>query len=118
MKLYGISNCNTVRKARGWLAQRNIAVEFHDFKKEGLDAAIAQSWLQQADWVKLINRNGLTWRGLPEPRKQLIQDTTAALALMLEKTSVIKRPVLEQNGKLLHVGFDETAYSKIFNLYP
>ena len=118
MKLYGISNCNTVRKARGWLAQRNIAVEFHDFKKEGLDAAIAQSWLQQADWVKLINRNGLTWRGLPEPRKQLIQDTTAALALMLEKTSVIKRPVLEQNGKLLHVGFDEAAYSKIFNLYP
>ena len=118
MKLYGISNCNTVRKARGWLAQRNIAVEFHDFKKEGLDAAIAQSWLQQADWVKLINRNGLTWRGLPEQRKQLIQDTTTALALMLEKTSVIKRPVLEQNGKLLHVGFDETAYSKIFNLYP
>ena len=117
MKLYGISNCNTVRKARGWLAQRDIAVEFHDFKKEGLDAAIAQSWLQQADWVKLINRNGLTWRGLPEPRKQLIQDTTAALALMLEKTSVIKRPVLEQNGKLLHVGFDETAYSKIFNLH-
>ena len=117
MKLYGISNCNTVRKARGWLAQRNIAVEFHDFKKEGLDAAIAQSWLQQADWVKLINRNGLTWRGLPEPRKQLIQDTTAALALMLEKTSVIKRPVLEQNGKLLHVGFDEAAYSKIFNLH-
>jgi Spx/MgsR family transcriptional regulator len=117
MKLYGIPNCTTVKKARDWLAQHDIAVEFHDFKKHGLDAAIAQSWLQQADWTKLINRSGLTWRGLPEQRKQLIQDATAALALMLEKTSVIKRPVLEQNGKLLHVGFDEAAYSRIFNFH-
>jgi arsenate reductase len=113
MKLYGISNCDTVKKARDWLAQRDIAVEFHDFKKEGLDVAIAQNWLQQADWSKLINRSGLTWRGLPEQRKQ-IQDTAAALALMLEKTSVIKRPVLEQHGKLLHVGFDPATYSRMF----
>jgi arsenate reductase len=113
MKLYGISNCDTVKKARDWLAQRDIAVEFHDFKKEGLDFAIAQNWLQQADWSKLINRSGLTWRGLPEQRKQ-IQDTSAALALMLEKTSVIKRPVLEQHGKLLHVGFDPATYSRMF----
>jgi arsenate reductase (glutaredoxin) len=117
MKLYGIPNCTTVKKARDWLAQHDIAVEFHDFKKHGLDVAIAQSWLQQADWTKLINRSGLTWRGLPEQRKQLIQGATAALALMLEKTSVIKRPVLEQNGKLLHVGFDEAAYSRIFNFH-
>jgi arsenate reductase len=116
MRLYGISNCSTVKKARDWLAQRDIAVEFHDFKKLGLDATTAQAWLRQTDWTKLINRSGLTWRGLPEQRKQLIQDTTAALALMLEKTSVIKRPLLEQGGKLLHVGFDEAAYSKIFNL--
>ena len=88
----------------------------HDFKKLGLDSAIAQNWLQQADWTKLVNRSGLTWRGLPEQRKQSIQDADAALALMLEKTSAIKRPVLEQNGKLLHVGFDETAYSNIFKL--
>ena len=115
-KLYGIPNCNTVKKARDWLAQHDIAVEFHDFKKHGLDAAIVQSWLQQADWTRLINRSGLTWRGLPEQRKQSIQDADAALALMLEKTSAIKRPVLEQNGKLLHVGFDEAAYSKIFKL--
>ncbi len=117
MKLYGISNCNTVKKAREWLAQHHIAVEFHDFKKLGLDAAIAQNWLQQADWTRLINRSGLTWRGLPEQRKQGIQDAASALTLMLEKTSVIKRPVLEQNGKLLHVGFDEAAYSKIFNFH-
>ena len=117
MKLYGISNCNTVKKARDWLALHDIAFEFHDFKKHGLDVDIAQSWLQQADWTKLINRSGLTWRDLPEQRKQSIVDATTALALMMEKTSVIKRPVLEQNGKLLHVGFDEAAYAKIFNLH-
>ncbi|MGC2048279.1 MAG: ArsC/Spx/MgsR family protein, partial [Gallionella sp.] len=64
----------------------------------------------------LINRSGLTWRKLPEQRKQLVQDAPSARALMLEKTSVIKRPVLEHDGKLMHVGFDESAYSKIFNL--
>src|SRR5665647_2096053 len=117
MKLYGIPNCNTVRKARDWLAQHDIAVEFHDFKKQGLDTTTAQAWLQQAYWTRLINRSGLTWRGLPEQRKQSIRDPEAALALMLEKTSAIKRPVLEQNGKLLHVGFDEAVYSKIFNLH-
>ena len=115
-KLYGIPNCSTVKKARDWLAQHDITVEFHDFKKLGLDVSIAQNWLQQAEWTKLINRSGLTWRGLPEQRKQDIQDANAALGLMLEKTSVIKRPLLEQNGKLLHVGFDDAAYSKIFNL--
>ena len=116
MKLYGIKNCNTVKKARDWLAQHDIAVEFHDFKKHGLDAVIAQNWLQQTEWTKLINRSGLTWRGLPEQHKQLLQDAASALALMIEKTSVVKRPVLEKNGKLLHIGFDEAAYSKIFNL--
>jgi Spx/MgsR family transcriptional regulator len=116
IKIYGIPNCNTVKKARDWLTQHDIAVEFHDFKKLGLDIAIAQNWLHQADWTSLVNRSGLAWRGLPEQRKQSIHDANSALALMLEKTSAIKRPVLEQNGKLLHVGFDETAYSKIFNL--
>jgi Spx/MgsR family transcriptional regulator len=118
MKLYGIPGCSTVKKARDWLAQRDIAVEFHDFKKLGLDAATAEAWLQQTVWTKLINRSGLTWRGLPEQRKQLIHDAASAQALMLEKTSVIKRPVLEKNGRLLHVGFDEAAYSKILNLKP
>lgn len=115
MKLYGIPNCSTVKKARDWLAGQGIAVEFHDFKKHGLDQATAQAWLKQTDWATLVNRGGLTWRGLPEQRKQEIRDAAAALALMLEKTSVIKRPLLEQDGKLLHVGFDAAAYSKIFN---
>ncbi|MEQ1526845.1 MAG: ArsC family reductase [Gallionella sp.] len=116
MKLYGIPNCNTVKKSRDWLAQHNIAVDFHDFKKQGLDAGTAQQWLNQSEWSKLINRSGLTWRGLPEERKQQISDNASALTLMLEKTSVIKRPLLEKNGKLLHIGFNEAAYTKIFNL--
>lgn len=116
LKLYGITNCSTVKKARDWLTQHDISVEFHDFKKLGLDIAIAQNWLQQADWTKLINRSGLTWRGLPEQRKQSIHDANSALPLMLETTSAIKRPLLEQHGKLLHVGFDDAAYTQIF--YP
>jgi arsenate reductase (glutaredoxin) len=116
MKLYGIPNCNTVKKARDWLAQHNIAVEFHDFKKHGLSADIAQNWLQQSDWQHLINRSGLTWRALPEANKHAVLDAASALALMLEKTSVIKRPLLERDGKLLHVGFSETDYERIFKL--
>jgi arsenate reductase (glutaredoxin) len=115
MKLYGIPNCSTVKNARDWLSQQNIEVEFHDFKKQGLDAKTAKRWLQQADWSMLINRSGLTWRKLPEQRKQLVQDAPSALELMLEKTSVIKRPLLEKDDKLLHIGFDESSYSTIFN---
>jgi Spx/MgsR family transcriptional regulator len=116
MKLYGIPNCNTVKKSRDWLTQHHIEVEFHDFKKQGLELTTAQNWLQQTGWIKLINRSGLTWRGLPDERKLTIQSESSALALMLEKTSIVKRPLLENNGQLLHIGFDAAAYSKIFNL--
>lgn len=116
IKLYGIANCGTVKKARDWLAQHDIAVEFHDFKKSGLDLSIAQSWLQKRDWSDLINRKGLTWRALTDEQKQQVKDDTSALSLITDKTSVIKRPVLEQDGKLLHVGFDATAYAQIFNV--
>ena len=115
MKLYGIPNCDTVKKARTWLASHDIAVEFHDFKKLGLSPELAQRWLQQASWEQLINRKGTTWRGLTDEQKS-ISGITAAQLLMLENTSVIKRPVLEQDGKLLHIGFDETTYNKLFNL--
>jgi arsenate reductase len=115
IKLYGIPNCDTVKKARTWLASHDIAVEFHDFKKQGMSAELAQQWLQQLPWEQLVNRKGLTWRGLSEEQKA-ITGKSAAQQLMLEKTSVIKRPLLEQDGKLLHVGFDETSYKNIFNL--
>ncbi len=116
MKLYGIPNCNTVKKARNWLAQHDIAVVFCNFKKDGVDETAAKSWLKQAGWETLINRKGLTWRGLDDQTKQAVCDNPSALKLMQEKSSVIKRPILEKNGKLLHLGFDESSYSKIFNL--
>lgn len=116
MKLYGISNCNTVKKARVWLAAHAIEFEFHDFKKHGPDPELVQRWLQQASWEQLINRKGLTWRGLAEAQKLAITNNAAAQQLMQEKSSVIKRPLLEQDGKLLHIGFDEAAYNKLFNL--
>lgn len=116
MKLYGIPNCDTVKKARVWLASHNIDFDFHDFKKHGISPELAQNWLQQAPWEQLINRKGLTWRGLAEEQKTAITGNDSAQQLMLDKTSVIKRPLLEQDGKLLHIGFDEAAYRKLFNL--
>lgn len=116
MKLYGIPNCGTVKKARDWLSQHDIEVEFCDFKKTGLDVGTAQNWLQQRDWSELINRKGMTWRKLTDEEKQRVNDTSSALTLMMEKTSAIKRPLLEQDGQLLHVGFDATAYAEIFKV--
>ncbi len=116
IKLYGINNCSTVKKARDWLAQHDITVEFHDFKKYGLDAETAKNWLQQREHNDLINRKGLTWRGLTDEQKLGVKDEASALDLMTDKTSAIKRPLLEQDGQLLHVGFDITAYARIFNV--
>ena len=115
-KLYGIPNCDTVKKARTWLASHDIPAEFHDFKKQGISPELAQRWLQQSTCEQLLNRKGLTWRGLPDELKNAINNNSAAQQLMLDKTSVIKRPLLEQNGKLLYIGFDDAAYRKLFNL--
>ncbi|MBF4990415.1 ArsC family reductase [Methylophilus sp. QUAN] len=114
MKLYGIPNCNTVKKARDWLQQHAIAYEFHDFKKLGLDNATAQSWLQQQPWEKLVNRSGMTWRNLNEAEKNAVVDATSAQALMQEKTSVIKRPIIVKNDKIIALGFNEADYAQLF----
>ncbi len=113
MKLYGIPNCNTVRKARAWLAENHIDAQFHDFKKDGASATLINSWLEQVPWEKLVNRAGMTWRGLSDAAKAGIQDNPSALRLMLEKPSVIKRPVLVNDEKILCLGFDETVYGKL-----
>ena len=105
MKLYGIPNCNTVKKARSWLETHGIAYEFHDFKKQGVTQALLSGWLKQVGWQKLLKKTGPTWGQLPDAVKASIKDDTSALALMLEKPNVIKRPVLEHNGKVLATGF-------------
>src|SRR5690349_17966846 len=92
--LYGIPNCDTVKKARTWLADQQQDFTFHDFKKQGLDAATVQDWLAHVDWEVLVNKKGTTWRGLPDERKAAVVDAASASALMLEFPSVIKRPVL------------------------
>jgi arsenate reductase len=111
--LYGIPNCDTVKKARAWLDQRGVAYTFHDFKKAGLDAATAGAWFDNQGWETLVNRKGTTWRGLPEQRKAEVVDADSALALMLESPSVIKRPVL-RTADATHVGFSDALYQQIF----
>lgn len=114
MKLYGIPNCNTVKKARDWLESRSVHYEFHDFKKLGVDIAALENWLNQQPWEKLINRAGMTWRNCSDAEKAAVIDNTSAANLMREKTSVIKRPILEKDGKILSLGFDEATYRKLF----
>lgn len=113
IKLYGIPNCDTVKKARNWLAAQGIAYEFHDFKKHGVTEEMLSGWLKQTGWQKLLKKTGPTWGQLPDEVKISIKDDASALALMLEKPNVIKRPVLERNGKVLAAGFTETDYEKI-----
>ena len=112
LKLYGIANCNTVKKARDWLAANHVAYQFHDFKKQGVSTILLETWLGQIDREQLINRAGLTWRGLQTSEKDSIVDNASAVALMQAKTSVIKRPILEKNGKILCLGFVETIYKE------
>jgi arsenate reductase (glutaredoxin) len=112
LTLYGIPNCNTVKKARDWLEKNNIVYEFHDFKKQGVSKQLLENWLAQISYEKLINRAGLTWRGLDEVSKASINSNETAISLMQAKTSVIKRPIVEKNGKILCLGFDEAAYKK------
>jgi arsenate reductase len=107
--LYGIPNCDTVKKARTWLADQGHDFEFHDFKKQGLARATVAGWLEQLDWEVLVNRKGMTWRNLPEERRAQVVDKASALDLMLESPSVIKRPVLDNAGKF-SVGFSADQY--------
>ena len=109
MKLYGIPNCDTVRKARRWLSDHGIQAIFHDFRKDGVDENQLRAWITQVGWEALVNRRGATWRQLPDAVKHQVNNAQAAIALMRENPSVIKRPVLEANG-VLQIGFDEPAY--------
>jgi Spx/MgsR family transcriptional regulator len=112
MKVYGIRNCNTVKKALDWLADNNIAYEFHDFKKLGITESKLDEWSAKLGWDPLINKRGTTWKQLSPPEQAAITSKAQAFKLMREKTSVIKRPVVEtEQGTLL--GFDEAAYRKL-----
>ncbi len=112
--LYGIPNCGTVKKAREFLAAQGVTYEFHDFKKQGVSEALIAGWLQQLGWQKLLKKTGPTWGQLPDEVKASIRDDASALALMLEKPNVIKRPVLERDGQILATGFAAAEYQAAF----
>jgi arsenate reductase len=111
--LYGIPNCDTVKKARTWLADNGHDFTFHDFKKQGLTRELVAGWLEQLDWGTLVNRKGTTWRNLPDERKAQVTDKAGALELMLENPSFIKRPVLAGVGPV-SVGFSADMYTAKF----
>jgi len=110
--IYGIKNCETMKKARAWLDGHGVAYAFHDFKKEGIERARLEAWAREAGWETLLNRAGATFRALPEAAKQGL-DKGKAIALMLEKPSMIKRPVLDVGGALI-VGFKPESYAAAF----
>jgi arsenate reductase (glutaredoxin) len=109
--LYGIRNCDTMKKARAWLDSRDIEYAFHDYKSAGVDRATLAGWVERVGWEVLLNRAGTTFRGLPDARKRDL-NAKKAIALMLEQPSMIKRPVLER-GKSLAVGFSPEKYSAL-----
>lgn len=110
--VYGIKNCDTMKKARAWLDEHKIAYEFHDYKSAGADRALLDGWVKQVGWEVLLNRAGTTFRALPDADKARLTETKA-IALMIAQPSMIKRPVLIADGKIL-VGFKPDQYMALF----
>ena len=111
IKMYGIKNCQTMKKAMTWLESKGIEFEFHDYKKQGIDQNSLSEWLTQKPWDEIINKRGTTWRKLTEDEKTDI-DNSKAIQLMIANPSLIKRPALLVDGKL-YLGFDEALYQSI-----
>jgi arsenate reductase len=109
--IYGIKNCDTMKKARAWLDEHGVAHDFHDYKVSGIDRATLDRWAAVVGWETLLNRAGTTFRKLPESAKDGLTEARA-MKLMIEQPSMMKRPVLEQ-GRTLLVGFDEQRYSAV-----
>lgn len=103
--LYGIPNCDTVKKARAWLSEHGVDFQFHDFKKQGVPADQLDHWLATVGWDKLLNRQGTTWRKLDAAAQAAVTDAQSARALMLSQASVIKRPVVAWHDGTVTVGF-------------
>ena len=114
MKVYGITNCNTVKKALEWLKANHVDYEFHDFKKLGVSEDKLREWDQKAGYEVFLNKQGLTWKQLDPRVKESIKTNADALTLLQQKTSMIKRPVIE-DGDYLFFGFDDAVYRNHFS---
>lgn len=110
--LYAIPNCNTVKKARAWLAENNIEYDFHNYKKQGIDKATLQQWVDELSWQVVINRKGMTWRKLDESVRDTM-NVEKAIDIMLENQSIIKRPLIVKGDKKI-LGFNEEEYVEFF----
>lgn len=110
--LFGIPNCDTVKKARLWLTQHGVDVRFHDFKKSGVPADHLDAWFAALGWDALLNRRGTTWRGLDEALRAGVVDAASAAQVMQAQPSVIKRPVVEWQDATISVGFDAEAWAR------
>ncbi len=110
--LYGIKNCDTMKKAMKWLDDHGVDYQFHDYKKAGLSETQLKAWVQQLGWEQLVNSRGTTWRKLPESARDNL-DAARAITLMQANLSLIKRPLLEHNNTL-HVGFNPAEYEHLF----
>jgi arsenate reductase (glutaredoxin) len=115
MIVYGIKNCDTVKKALMWLKANGIAFEFHDYKKEGITKEKLRLWVDAVGWEVLLNKKGTTWRKLDDKAQASLKDPNSAIEIMLNNTSIIKRPIIELRGNKLIVGYDEDTYKKSFN---
>jgi Spx/MgsR family transcriptional regulator len=113
--LYGIKNCDTVKKARRWLDERGIDHRFHDYRVDGLNQAMLAEFIAGLGWEALLNTRGTTWRRLDEARRSAVDGPAAATALMLEMPSIIKRPLLCAPGKPMLLGFSDSGYQQYFS---
>lgn len=108
--LYGIPNCDTVKKARAWLSAQGLEYQFHDFKKQGVPELQLDTWIKALGWEPLVNTRGTTWRRLDDATRAGVTDAASARNLMLAQPSVIKRPVVQWSDGLMSVGFDAKAW--------
>jgi arsenate reductase (glutaredoxin) len=110
MILYGVPNCDSVKKARTWLAERGTDYTLHDFKKQGLPETRLDAWIAAAGWEHVLNRKGTTWRKLDDATRAAVIDAASARALMLAQSSLVKRPVIEWDDGRITVGFDPARW--------
>jgi Spx/MgsR family transcriptional regulator len=107
--VYGIPNCDTIKKTLDWLKANNIDFEFHDYKKSGISKSQLQQWSKQVDWELLLNKKSTTWKACTNEEQMAATKKAGAIALLAERTSLIKRPVIEKDGVVLAVGFDKVT---------
>lgn len=111
--LYGIKNCDTIKKAKSWLEQHQIEYDFHDYRKDGLEQSLLEQWCNELGWENLLNRRGTTWRKLPDSDKENI-DEQSAIELMMAQPAMIKRPLLDAGDQRI-LGFSDPTYQQFFN---